>query len=250
MDTINRIPIIWLDGLHRSGKWTEIRLFTNFLIGQWCTPAIVKGHGSRPWLGGTFWDPPSARWQENYLKLKDNTQPNYRQLRNEATQRLQRELSDTFQLLQSNILRQNPLPKPTMLLDRTILSRYLTEKRYDKDFAFDKITTFTNITRQGKEEIQDTIIPDIIFVLDCTVDKLLSRFKKGEKETPQGTFRWNNIIETAPLFTEIIHNPPEKIKDKIIIIDGNRKPDEVHEEIVERSIQYFPEYFSTEKQSA
>lgn len=237
MNIVKHIPIVWFTGLHRSAKGKQSALLDVLLIKHGCTPATLKGHGSRPWLGKSFWDPLSIRWQENYLKLKDKTLPNYRELRDEATQKLQNELSDTYDNLQKS-----PLPKPIILLDRTILSRYLTEKKYDKNFDFNKITTFTKILRDGKTEIQNTIIPDLIFVLDCTVETLLSRFEVGENETEQGRFRWNNIIETAPLFKEIIHNPPDKIKDKIIIIDGNRRPDEVHEEIATILMQKFPEY--------
>ena len=236
MNTINHIPTIWLTGLHRSGKWTEIVLLTNFLLTTTCTPIIRKGHGTRQGLGDDPRDPEDLRWQNYYLQLKDQSLPNSQALREEAARKLQRELSTTYRDLQTS-----PVQKPLIILDRTLVDRYLTEKRYNPQADFTSVRSFPSETNTQK--IQQTIIPDLIFILDCKLKTLLGRMKPNEVKTPAWIFKLNNVMGAYPLFDEIIHNLPQDIQEHTHIINGNLAPDLVHQEIEKIVIQTFPQYF-------
>ncbi len=117
MDQLRQIPIIWFSGLHRSGKWTEIDLLLNFFIENWYNPFVRKWHGTREWLGKEESDPNSERWQINSPKLKNRTTTNFDKLRMEAAEKLQTELSTSY-----NALQIAPVAKPVILLDRTLIS--------------------------------------------------------------------------------------------------------------------------------
>ena len=240
MNQPHHIPIIWLEGLHRSGKWTEIDLLINFFIESWCSPILRKWHGTRDGLWKDGSDPTSKRWQINSPKLKDKTLPNYHELRIEAAEKLQSEMYDTYQTLQL-AKRLNPV----LLLDRTILSRYFTEKQFSPTCEFNSLLSYHKSTSNGTWEIQKTIIPDIIFILECSLDTLKNRFSAKESITDKWAFRRENIQQSKfDLFQSIIHDIPTPLKDKVVIIDGNRKPPEVHKEIEIIIKEKFPGYFT------
>ena len=228
MKQLRHTPIIWFDGLHRSGKWTEIDLLINFCIENGYNPFLRKGHGTREWLGKEERDPNSERWQINAPKLKNRATANFNELRIEAAARLQTELSTSY-----NALQIAPVAKPIILLDRTVISRYFTELQFNNKLDFDTMLTFKPTPDSGIMGIQKTIIPDLIFVLECNLDTLKSRFTPEELTTDKGKFRRDNIQRTFDLFQSIIHNIPKSIADNVRIIDGNRKPHEVHKEVIE-----------------
>lgn len=238
MNQLRHIPTIWFSGLHRSGKWTEIDLLLNFFIENWYNPFVRKWHGTREWIGKEERDPNSERWQINSPKLKNRTTPNFDKLRMEAAERLQTELCTSY-----NALQIAPVAKPVILLDRTLISRYLTEKQFDDKFNFDRTLHF-NPTRDSEIiGIQKTIIPDLIFVFECNLDTLKNRFTPEELMTEKGKFRRNNIERTFDLFQSIIHNIPKPIENRVRIIDGNRNRYEVHDEVIEIIKRDLPTYF-------
>jgi hypothetical protein len=69
--------------------------------------------------------------------------------------------------------------KPVLLLDRTVLSRYFTEKQFTPTCDFNSVLSYSN----GTSEIQKTIIPDLIFILECNLPTLRNRFTPEELAT-------------------------------------------------------------------
>lgn len=222
MNTLNTIPIIWFDGLHRWGKGTQIELLKIFLAKNWRQVFSAKGHGSREWLGENPEDNKSERRKQNYLNLKDKNFPNYYELWREAWQRLQRELK----VLQYKISKDKSVKKPIILLDRTVLSRYHVERQKNANYDFDNL-------------LSEAVIPDIIFVISCDIEHLKNRFTYEELQTKQWQFRRNNLVTNAPVFEEITNNLPEPIKDNTIIINGLDSVDNVHKNIIQKVEEKF-----------
>ncbi|MEI8091736.1 MAG: hypothetical protein WCG98_06000 [bacterium] len=150
---------------------------------------------------------------------------------------MQEELYDMYKMLQYL-----PVTKPMILLDRTIVSHYFTERLRNDDVDFQSLLQYST-DNLGIQEIRETIIPEIIFVFDCTLQTLENRFRKEDRETIDGKFKRENVQQRYPLFQEVIHNIPDLIKDKVYIINGNNNRQTVHGTITSILKERYPEYF-------
>lgn len=165
---------------------------------------------------------------------------------------MQQEFRDAYAEIQGK-----SLVNPVILLDRTIISRLFAERDHDPDFDFNELLSYLvppipvtpatpNISEKDKEHTQHekrkTIIPDLTFVLNCDTKTLLGRFVDGEIDTEKGKFKQKNIVDSGPVFDDIIQDLPGPIKQTTRIINGEKTIDEVHKEIVQIFTETYPEY--------
>jgi len=221
---------IWsiaFDGMHRCGKWSQIKLLKDYLHNQYIDNIIVRWEYYRTGNGiNKLEDPKSQRWKENIY----NT--NYE----EKSNRLNRELFILHKRKYPEYLRNNKINKWIIIQDRSIIGNYLFKSGENKDI--DNIEYFN----YGKWNIfiNKVIIPDLIFLLQPSKEALLERLHKWFDINEDNAewrlqYKIKYISEKYDTYYDGYKNIPPHIKNKIIHILWDFEKDEIHS-IVQKKI--------------
>lgn len=222
--------IIAIDGIHRSGKNTQLTLLQEKIQQLWYEVFTLRWEYYREWNGiDTLTDPYSSWWQEH--KHCDSYDL--------KSQRLQRELYHFFHKKLPLYCKENNIEKSVVLLERSIVWRYLF-KHWEKE-SHENIEQF----RYGKNEkyIQNVTIPDIIFVLQPSKSEILQRLTNNKKSTsndiPRENIRQNYKEQYIPQKYDIYYKGleviPQKIKDHIHHIKSDMDIASIHHNIREKA---------------
>lgn len=222
---MNKPHIISIDGLHRSGKGTQLSSLKRYLEELNNQVYILRGHGSRKGDGSE--DDPYSSWWMNvqpYLKNGHDTgNPNIGAWII-ASNMLNWEIYKKYVGLSSD---QDTGCNKYMLLDRSAISQYLMLKKYEIDASIDDMTTFFDPIGNT----QNTIIPEISFIIHVRKDTLLERNEKVSDHPEKYGFRRKNIIESYDSFEKITGNLESRVFN-IRHLDGNKRQDEVFSDIM------------------
>lgn len=223
-----KIPIktIGFEGLHRSGKGTQIDLLKKHIedIGIPCV--TIRGGGSRTNTGIEIGDKYSAWWQNHLVKLKSSGVIKEDWI--EGSRRLAREVILFRNKFLPELAAELGSDRAVLLIDRSILSHMAMLDSSDLNQIDISAVYGERDVNNRKLPITADVFPDIIFYLKASPETLYSRLDAND---PKYQFRKKNIDENTTSFDESIRILPIELKKKIIEIDANRSVDEVSAEI-------------------
>lgn len=195
-----RLITIGFDGLHRSGKGTQILLLHRWLKANNCQVVIRRGDGTRKGTGKELQDPFSEWWMKNYDFLhKIDELPSEHKIKriNIASQRLNREI----QVAISRCFRASSSAIGVLILDRTFVSRLFVLRQYLETPILENALFVENERTRRMEKL---LIPDITFILRARQDTLVSRCNRNAVSDSKHNFRLRNIQENYSLFEDIL----------------------------------------------
>lgn len=203
-------PVIAFEGLHRAGKGTQLKLAQDYLAQNKLSSKIMRGDGSREGIGSKeYYDPESSFWQNirHDLYRKDMSGEENFNAWHFASQKLNSELASEVGSMHSDIV----------LSDRSSLSRMLALKQQ------------FGITSYGTDIKPNLVIPYITFILLASQSELLRR--NSSQENSKREFRARNIRSNFPDFMELIQRLYSQSPERYVIIDAEKDPAEISEEI-------------------
>lgn len=225
-----KIITIGFDGLHRSGKGTQIKLLSDYLLNQEIPHRVVRGDGTRAGNGSRVYDPPSEWWGKNlsFFRRKSNSLEEDIEKMHLKYQRLNRE---------AKLIRDYTIPKEVlrtnselgvMIMDRTFLSRYFTMKQYLPDISLKSALDVKNPKTGKKVEV---IIPNLTFVLEGNKETLLQRATKSDESgSEKFKFKIKIINHYYDLFNSVIGEM--KYEKGILCLDSSQSPKQIHKKIL------------------
>jgi thymidylate kinase len=226
-----KVISIGFEGPNRSGKGTQIELFSNQLEEIGIPYLVVRGDGSRPNQGEHKGDPISEWWTKTMPLLK-NPENKDSDLWNDSSARLARELVVFRDRVLPNIAEQNNKPVAVLLVDRTLLSRTMVPRSQgEKDIP-------NNLYPKDSKIDASKICPDLIFNIIVDKDTLLSRLDEND---PKYEFRKKLILEKYDWYLDAHKYIPNELQDRIIQIDGTSDPNTINNSIVDIINTKFPE---------
>ena len=219
----NKPKVIGFEGMHRSGKGTQIKLSKEYLENEGYTTIIRRGEGTRRGLGQEEYDPLSSWWKENYNYLfrTPNSPQETIEIANTIYQRIVRE--NNYDLIQ-----QSKHAKSAILLDRSFISRFFMMKQCYPDISLESALL---VYHPKNHTLLKPVIPDLTFILRVDKDELIRRCIINEEDTRKSEFRRQNIIKKYELFEGICESLSNETQYPLRVIDGNKSIDEVQKEI-------------------
>lgn len=222
--------VVGFDGLHRSGKGTQIDLLSLRLSHQNIPFAVIRGDGTRRGLGLEPYDSPSEWWKVNYdyffeeeKSLQDKL---YR--RNLLYQRLMREARYYKNRRLPNIARESDVEKSFLIMDRTFISRFFSMRQVIPDICVDD--ALVSIDSRNNKRVS-SVIPDFTFVLDVPQEILIERCERAIDQPDKKDFRMSHLLKYYGLYHSIIEELKKDDRFNIQILDGRLSPREIHEAI-------------------
>ena len=217
--------VISMDGLHRSGKGTQLDCLKKYLLNLGHCVKLMRGHGSRKGEGGP--DDPHSEWwtalQPLLRKLDDTGKLDVNPWI-DASNRLNWELYQEY-------FAQNPQEEDSgchyLLLDRSIISHYAMMVRDGLASSIDEVTVF--LDPEGNE--LRAVIPDISFILHVGQSTLLERNEHSSDCPEKYDFRRRNILNSYTHFEELTTNIHHHLFN-MRHIDGDESPEAVFENVI------------------
>ncbi len=188
-----------LEGMHRSGKGTQLALLKDWFETQKLEPVIVRGAACRSGKGvenTDYYDPYSEYWRK-FSKDRLTRSEDWSQ----AFSTINEELYE-FDLLFGNRV---------MLMDRCYLSNEFFSERF----------TGMNVERP--------FLPDVVYFLRVDRDTLLERLN-GERNW-KAEFRRNNILQYFDEYEEFMEESFES--GRVVEVDGSLEVGEILKSIKE-----------------
>lgn len=224
---MTKIIIVGFDGLHRSGKGSQIQLLKEHIELEGDLVHILRGDGSR--LGeGTESDPHSKWWQDyqSNLKQTDNEGNLIETYWDTAANKLNHELFTFVYFQFPDILETQNKEMGYVLLDRTLISRYFVKKRTKDE------TTLESLLKFKFEDLDtcNTVVPTYSFILHAPKTVLLQRNEKISDHPQKYLFRKKNIDEYYNHFEEITRNIHTDLFS-IYHLDATENPIDIHNKI-------------------
>lgn len=223
-------PVLGFDGLHRSGKGTQIALLAEDYSLSGRPYRIVRGDGTRKGLGKTPDDPISQWWQENYSTFfsKNRTSEENKYLSDLVFSRLMHEAQEVRQVLDND-----SEGKGILFMDRTFISHWFVKRQQDSSISLEQAIKLT-CPENGRTV--NILIPNISYVFYVPKEELIRRVSESTDSPEKKEFRLKNISIYFDEFERLIDDIPSSLNDKkILILDGNRLPEEIHREILATS---------------
>lgn len=217
---------IAFDGMHRCGKWSQIKLLQEEINNQKVNNITVRGEYYRTWDGrNNLEDPFSPRRKDNIY----NT--NYQ----EKSNRLNRELYILHKRKYPEYLKENNINNWIIIHDRSIVGNYLFKSGENIDT---KNIDYFNYWKSDKL-INKVIIPDLIFLLQPPKEILLKRLYKWfdiNEDNAEGRLKYKikYITEKYDTYYEWYRNIPEYIKKNIILILWDKDKVDIHKIVKEK----------------
>lgn len=225
----NKVITIGFDGLHRSGKGTQIRMLSDYFAMNDMASLVVRGDGSRAGMGLSSYDFPSKWWKENlsYFKQEAHSHEEKKLKADLKYQRLSREARAIKNRVLPNMINESNQNLGWMLMDRTFISRYFFCKQIDPLINLEEAL---NVYCHRWRKVE-TVIPDMTFVLEAPADILIERISREECNSEKYEFKTKMINTYYSLFIETL----DELKGRrdICIMDALRTPEEIHKDIVE-----------------
>ncbi len=214
------IRTVWFEGEHNSGKWSQISLLRELLDNLNIPSCVVRGALYRPGIGKCDYQwmmDPENSYRKNimqeYNSIENMTTEEKIAFELQNADRLNRELIVFLERYVPNYLKSHTPEQYRVIFDRTLLSSYYRFKRYN----------YTPDLSAHKIPIETT------FFLDVAQETLLQRnTDRNERNPSLHRARENNIAHNYGLWQQVMAEHPEK---RIITLDGNKKKEELFEEI-------------------
>lgn len=212
-----RVPIIALDGNHRTGKGTQLNLLHNSLESDGYQPIILRGDGTRPGEGIAAGDPYSE-WWKNFKNYEKSFENNFDAWRHGAR------LLMAEAAIQRSILPGNGV----ILFDRAGISRSQMTLKEGLDLDFDNMYgQATDLENLSDEEIL-TLQPDLTIHLTAPAEVLLGRLNKND---PKLEFRATNISKSNEYFEQAHRQYQELGYSEVISLDARKTVEDSAETI-------------------
>lgn len=221
--------IIGFDGLHRSGKVTQIKLLSNYLDNQGIPNITIRGDGMRPGDGSKFYDVPSKWWRKNFnffLQKSESLEEELYKL-NLKYQRLNREAKLVRDYILPKKISKSDSKFGVIIMDRTFVSRYFTMKQYISDISLESALNVKNSKNDKKVEI---IIPDRTFILEGSKELLLQRLKDSEKNKAKLKFKEKILYDHYDLFNSVVKEVRKR--NDIICLDASQSQEDLHKKVL------------------
>jgi len=222
------IDTVAFEGLHRSGKGTQIEIIKQRLDELGVPSIVIRGAGSRENKGEDVGDKYSEWWESHLKKIKGPVSTKEDWI--EGARRLARETLVFRDRILPQYAQEMGVNRAVLLIDRTILSHLaiIDDKtkdalNIDEEHVYGKRDERNRILPETRE-----IFPDVIFYLKAKPEVLLSRLDPND---PKFEFRKKNILENTTSFDTAIEALPTDLKEDIINIDASQKSEVVAEEI-------------------
>ncbi|MBP6037939.1 MAG: hypothetical protein KA604_01215 [Candidatus Saccharimonas sp.] len=212
------LPVIALDGNHRTGKGTQLDILSDSLRRYGYSPLVLRGDGTRPGAGCSDSDPYSTWWQEfaAFESLHENQYDAWRKA--------------ACLLIAEAAMRAAAMPPNGILLfDRSSVSRAQMTLKEGLPLETNAMYTHGIGEKYLSSIDQATVLPDITIALDADADVLLSRLSADD---PKYSFRRTNIVNSNQFFRTAISAYDAYGSGLIYTFDASRDPSEIATEIL------------------
>lgn len=220
---MKKIIVIAFDGLHRSGKSTQIELLRKDLLLKNIFCLVARGDGTRRGTGSSVFDYPSKWWRNhfNYFQQKHSLNEEIKKM-NLKYQKLNREINHFKNNIIPNMIKNGKYQLGVLILDRCYISRYFTMRNLLGEVSLEEAIHCYNPKTKKKVEV---IIPELTFVLYAPQDLLLKRIAESITDYHDIEFKTNIVKNYYSLFEKIIQEL--NAKNKIEIINSELSPEEI-----------------------
>lgn len=238
MEGKKKIFSIAFEGMHRSGKGTQMELLKNKLNEMGVPCISIQGEGYRRGAGSSPEDPKSDIWQKLSEQLKGGE---VFDIWDKASYRLAREFVVWKERVLTREISETLSPFGVLIVDRSLISRSLLKTLQlnpspAKIFSPDEL--YPDVIQHRKKITVDMVLPDMIFNLIAPKDVLLSRL---DPKDPKYEFRKNNIVKDFDLCVDAKMHLPEEIRRRIVDIDSSVPIEDVYKTIIDQIKQHIPE---------
>ena len=220
---------IAFEGMHRTGKGTQIELLKQKLESLGIPALSIRGEGFRSGKGESPYDPLSDYWQATSEELRQHGDFSKWE---EASHRLARELIVWRDRVLKQKVENSDFPYGVLLIDRSLISKTILKKLQNLDTDNDPITDTELYPEKygSKKKITPNMIsPDLIIEFIAPQEVLLSRLDESDIDYE---FRRNNILNNYDLYTSAKESLPDEFKKRVITLDASKDADTLFQEVV------------------
>lgn len=225
-----RIPVhtVAFEGLHRSGKGTQIEILEGRLTDLRIPFVSIRGAGSRLNEGSKPGDKYSEWWDAHLKTLRSPTATKEDWV--EGSRRLAREVLIFRDRFLPDLAEEKGADRAVLLIDRTFLSHMAMLGTEDLD-KLDAESVYGEKDRNNRK-VPDLrkIFPDLLFYLKAAPLYLHTRL---DPKDPKYEFRKKNIDENSYSFDIAIEKMPTDLRERIIEVNAERSIEEVAKDISE-----------------
>lgn len=223
----SKIKVVGFEGLHRSGKGTQIALLSAYLSVIRLPFAVIRGDGTRRGLGNEPYDPESSWWQDNYSYFfqKEESLEDQIQRRNLLYQRLCREAGYYSNRKLPQMVKPFDSDRAFLLMDRTFLSRLFAMRQILPKISLDE--ALTSVNPKNNKKIQP-VIPQVTFMLHVPEETLITRCDQSTDQPDKMEFRRNNLFKYSGLYEQVVNEVGSDPRFNIQVIDGELPPEEIN----------------------
>lgn len=219
--------IIGFDGLHRSGKGTQISLLQSKLDKINAPSLVARGDGTRRGTGSSAFDYPSTWWKERWDYFQDKSNGSFfLDNANLKFQRLNREAKFYFYKCLEKEMKRRKSDLGVMIMDRTLPSRYLTLLSFCQGISFeDSIKSYN--PKNGL--FVPPMTPDLVFIMHAPKEILLKRLEETTKSPKDYHCKINIISKYYDSFESVAKSLSGR--EGYSVLDSTRDPEELSDEI-------------------
>lgn len=227
------IKIVAIDGLHNSGKSTQIERLCSNLRQARILGVVLRCHGFRPGIGLDANDPVSLWWQKNYplfMVAGRKGGESFMKAEAKATNKLYQEFFDARNSLPKK-MRMLRFDKAVIILDRSIISRLFIWQGHSRYPNYKDLLSFTH--KDGDSvRVRNTPLPDLIIVLKVSQRELLKRNRSRVEAKDKILLGKKIILNRYHDYDKLVNNLPEDIRRRTFILDAERSETAIQREIM------------------
>ncbi len=224
---MTNIYTVGFEGLHRSGKGTQIDLLSKYLTDKKIIYEVIRGEGTRKGIGKEPYDSQSKWWQDNYSYFfqEDGSFEEKIKKRNLLYQRISRETDYYINRKIPKLLKNTGDDQAFLLMDRTFVSRFFAMRQLIPDIEL--YDALNSINPKNNKTVSPTI-PHITFIFDTPKEILIERCNKLSDSPEKTQFRKRNIEQYYNLYKEITTELNKDPELNTHILKGNLSPEKIH----------------------